>query len=61
MTSGCLRAEIGTRWVSRVWEILMIFYDDGVYDPNDFTDIYKIQDIHDIYSDDYTNNGGDKS
>ena len=52
MTSGCLRAEIGTRWVSRVWEILMIFSDDGVYDPNDFTDIYNIHDIHDIYSDD---------
>ena len=26
-----------------------------------FSDIYNIYDIHDIYSDDYTNNGGDKS
>ena len=36
-------------------------HDDGVYGPNDFTDIYDIHDIHDIYNDDYTNNGGDKS
>ena len=40
---------------------MMIFYDNGVYDPNEFTDIYDIHDIYDIYNDDYTNNGGDKS